>query len=94
MLRILRDAYGQRGLEAAEIDALSLVLLRYDGALDDEALTSRLAKTAGGLNGLLTPAQALRKVMGQPFIQCLAASIVTIYNRDQRTGKLAAWWRE
>lgn len=95
VLRILRDSYGRRGLDAPAMDAMSLVLHRYDGQINDELMTLRLQKVLGGINGLLQPAHKLREVMGQPIVQCIAAQVVTIYNREQKgTTKLSPWWRE
>lgn len=93
-LRILRDAYGRRGLDAPQMDAMSLVLHRYDGQIDDSLMIQRLSRVMGGVNGILGPSHKLREVMGQPLIQCIAATIVTAYNKEQRTGKLSPWWRE
>src|SRR3990167_2976687 len=87
VLRILRDAYGYRGLDGPVMSGLSLVLHRYDGQIDDSLMTARLASTTGGLNGLLQPAGKLKMTTGQNMTQCIAASVVGIYNRDQRSKK-------
>lgn len=94
VLRIIRDAYGDAGFEALVIDGLSLCLHRYDGQIDETAMTERLAKTSGGLNGLLQPAEKTHLALGQPRIQCVAASAASIYNREQKGKKLPPWWKE
>lgn len=93
ILRIIRDAYGNAGFEALVIDGLSLCLHRYGDQIDEASMTDRLAKTSGGLNGLLQPAEKSYVALGQPRAQCIAASAVSIYNRDQRGKKLAPWWK-
>lgn len=93
-LRIIRDSYGDAGLDAPVLDGVSLFLHRYGAAVDDNALVSKLSNTAGGLNGLLMPAAKLKATMGQPISQCIAASAVALYNRGHGGKKLAPWWKE
>jgi hypothetical protein len=94
VLRIIRDAYGDAGFDASIIEGLAVCLHRYNGQIDEAAMIDRLAKTAGGLNGLTQPAMKTYVAMGQPKAQCIAASAVSIYNRDQKSKKLAPWWKE
>lgn len=94
VLRIVRDSYGTAGLEAIVLDGISLCLHRYDGQIVEEQMVERLSKTPGGLNGLLQPAEKTRLALGQPKVQCIAATAALIYNRDQRGKKLAPWWKE
>lgn len=94
VLRTLHEAYGSRGLDGPVLEGLALVLHRYDGQVDDTLMVKRLGNTAGGLNGVLGPAAKLKVRLGQRMTECIAAQIVDIYNREQRTKKLAPWWTE
>ena len=95
LLRIIRDAYGPAGFEGPVIEGLGLCLHRYDGMIEEEAMTERLANASGALNGLLQPATKAYFALGQPKVQCIAAQAAIIYNHGQKTGKkLAAWWTE
>lgn len=93
-LRIIRDAYGDPGLEAIVIDGLALVCQRYNGQLDDEHLVKRLATTRGGVSALLGKAEVLRKQTGNQKAHCVAAAAVEIANTGQRgAARLPDWWK-
>lgn len=92
-LLIIRDAYGDSGLEAAVIDGIGLLCQRYNGELDDARLVERLTKSHGGVNGLLGKAENLRKSTGNPKGHCVAAAAVEINNSGRGGRKLPSWWR-
>lgn len=94
-LRIIRDAYGDSGLEAPVIDGLGLLCQRYNGELDDVVAVTKLASANGGVNGLLNRAQELRLSTGNAKGQCVAAAAVEFINRG-RGGhkKLRSWWKD
>lgn len=92
-LRIIRDAYGDAGLEAAVIDGLGLLCHRFNGDLDDDRLVQRLSATHGGVSGLLNKAENLRKQTGNPKGHCVAAAAVEIHNAGRGGKKLPSWWR-
>lgn len=94
VLRIVRDAYGAAGFKSHVMDGISLALHRYDGQIQDQVLTERLATNLGGLNGLLNTAEKTRAALGQPRSQCVAATAVSIYNRGKGGQKLPPWWKE
>lgn len=94
VLRIIRDAYGDSGFQALIIEGIGLCLHRYNGEIDEAQMMARLAKTSGGLNGLMQPAIKTHIAMGQPKASCIAATAASIYNRDQKGKKLAPWWKE
>src|SRR6266540_1006955 len=55
-LLVIRDAYGDAGLESVVIDGLSLLCHRYNGELDDARLVARLSGAHGrGAPGLRRP---------------------------------------
>lgn len=92
-LLIIRDAYGDAGLEATVIDGLSLVCQRYNGQLDDSTLVTRLSKAHAGVAGLLNKAEVLRQQTGNPKGHCVAAAAVEIHNGVRGGRKLPSWWR-
>lgn len=92
-LAIIRDAYGDPGLEAAVIDGLGLLCHRYNGELDDQRTIDRLGSAHGGVNGLLGKAENLRKQTGNPQAHCVAAAAVEIVNSGRGGRKLPSWWR-
>lgn len=93
-LRILRDAYGDAGMEAPVIDGIGLLCGRYNGQLDDVTAVKRLAAAHAGVNGLLNQAEHLRKQTGNPKGHCVAAAAVTIINGNARGKKaLPSWWK-
>jgi hypothetical protein len=91
-LRIIRDAYGDAGLEAAVIDGLGHVCQRYNGALDEKVAVNRLGEARGGVKGLLNKATVIQKQTGKAKSQCVAAAAVDIINQGSRK-KLKSWWK-
>lgn len=92
-LRIIRDAYGDPGLEAIVIDGIALVCQRYNGQLDDQALVAKLHNARGGVNALLGKAEVLRKQTGNQKAHCVAAAAVEIANGGRGGKKLPDWWK-
>ena len=93
-LRIVRDAYGETGLDASVIDGVSLVCHRYDGQLDDEQVIAALACAAGGVNGLMGKAENMRRQTSSQKAHCVAAVTVELVNRKIRGKKLRSWWKQ
>lgn len=94
-LRIIRDAYGDPGLEAPVIDGLGYVCQRYNGQLDDAHAIARLSAANGGVNGLLNKAEVLRQKTGNQKGHCVAAAAVEIINAGKGGGrKLTSWFKE
>jgi hypothetical protein len=94
-LIIIRDAYGDPGLEAEVIDGIGLLLARYEGQLENRVIIRRLADVHGGLNGLMNRARKLREQTGIAPAQCVAASAVEIINRQaggSRAKRLDPWF--
>jgi len=92
-LRIIRDAYGDAGLEGPVIEGLGLMCHRYNGDLDEAAAVRKLGNAHGGVNGLLGAAEQTRRQTGNARAHCVAASAVEIYNRGRGGKKLPSWWR-
>lgn len=93
-LGLVRDAYGDSGMEAAVIDGIGLLCQRYNGDLDIPVAVERLSKVHGGVNGLLGDAEKLRRATGNQKGHCVAAAAVDIINRGRGGKKLPSWWRE
>lgn len=92
-LRLVRDAYGDPGMEAAVIDGLGHLCQRYNGDLKDEDAVKRLATAHGGVNGLLGKAEQIRRQTGNAKAHCVAAAAVEIINRGRGGKKLPSWWK-
>jgi hypothetical protein len=92
-LRIIRDAYGDAGLDGPVIDGVSLLCQRYDGQLPEERAVDRLSSAHGGVSGLVSRAGQLRQSTGSAAAECVAAAAVEIINRGQGGTKLPSWWR-
>jgi hypothetical protein len=92
-LRIVRDAYGNPGLESAVIDGIGLLCHRFNGELQDDQMVKRLKATFGGVTGLLGKAENLRQRTGNPRAHCIAAAAVEIHNGGRGGKKLPSWWK-
>ena len=92
-LRIIRDAYGDAGLDGPVIEGIALVCQRYDGDLTERDAIARLGAARGGVGGLLSRAGQLRQGTGAAPAECAAAAAVELINRGAGRAKLAPWWR-
>jgi hypothetical protein len=92
-LRIIRDAYGEAGLDGPVIEGIGLVCQRYDGGLSEQRAVERLSSAHGGVSGLISRAGQLRQSTGSPVAQCVAAAAVEVINRGSGGRKLPGWWR-
>jgi hypothetical protein len=92
-LRIIRDAYGEAGLDGPVIDGIGLLCQRYDGQLAEQRAVDRLAAAHGGVSGLRSRAGQLRQTTGTAMAQCVAAAAVEVINRGPGGTKLPSWWK-
>lgn len=91
-LLLIRDAYGDSGLEAPVIDGIGLLCHRYGTDLDNIAVIDRLSKARGGVQNLLGKAENIRRLTGNPRNHCVAAAAVEIINGTRGGKKLPSWW--
>ena len=92
-LRIIRDAYGEAGLDGPVIDGIGLLCQRYNGQLAEQRAIDRLAAAHGGVSGLRSRAGQLRQTTGTAMAQCVAAAAVEVINRGPGGTKLPDWWK-
>lgn len=92
-LHLIRDAYGDSGLDAPVIDGIGMLCQRYNGELDEAAALDRLSRAHGGVNGLLGKAEKLRRETGGHKAHCVAAAAVEIINTGRGGKKLPSWWK-
>ncbi|GAC1377597.1 MAG: hypothetical protein NVSMB4_06990 [Acidimicrobiales bacterium] len=92
-LGIINDAYGEAGMSAAVLVGIGMVVQRYGDELDHERLVDKLSNTKGGMNGLLSAAEMIRKQLGNQKPVCVAAAAVDIYNSGRGGKKIAGWHR-
>lgn len=92
-LRIIRDAYGDTGLEAPVLDGIGMLCQRYNGDLNDEDAVKKLSAAHGGVNGLIGKAEVLRRQTGNQKNHCVAAAAVEIINSGRGGKKLPSWWK-
>jgi len=92
-LRIIRDAYGEAGLDGPVIEGIGLLCQRYDGDLSEQRAVERLSSAHGGVSGLISRAGQLRQSTGGAAAQCVAAAAVEVINRGSGGRKLPGWWR-
>lgn len=91
-LRIIRDAFGDAGLEAPVIHGVGLLCQRYNGTLDDAQAITKLNNMHGGVGGLLGKAEKIRMSTGNQKPQCVAAAVVEVINAGRGGSKLPSWW--
>lgn len=93
-LKMIGSAWGRQAssFNGKIIEGVGLVQLRYDGALDQEALTKKLSTVSGGAPGVLARAKHVHEMKGRPLHHCVAAVVVDVYNQGRRAGKVDEWW--
>jgi hypothetical protein len=96
-VRTLDNAYGGDALafDALMIRGVGHVFNRFNGKTQEKHLTIQLAQLPRGVRGVLQRAEALRQRTGAPQVQCVAATIVEVYNKGTRQvgQRLPSWWK-
>lgn len=94
-LRIIRDSFGDAGLESKVVEGIGILCHRYpDEILDERLAIMKLSKINGGVFGLKGAAAALRKATGNALGFCIAAACVDYINKGQKGRKLPSFWAE
>lgn len=95
-LHLAKEAYGSAGMISTVLDGFGLLCHRYNGVLDQQSAVRALAGAHGGVNGLLNSAEMLRQKTGSSKAQCVAASAVTLINRnrDGKKHRLTPWFKD
>lgn len=98
VVRTIKNAYAgdAAGFDRGVIEGLGLVFNRYNGKTNEKELASRLAASQHGVRGLLRRAEAQRLRTGNGQAQCVAATVVDIYNKGlggRAADRLPSWWK-
>ena len=98
VVRAIKQAFaGDPSAFAPElIEGVGLVFNRYNGKTNEKELAARLAATPHGVRGLLRRVESQRERTGNQKSQCVAATVVDIYNKPlgQRSSeRLPDWWK-
>jgi hypothetical protein len=97
VVRTIKQAFAGDpvAFESGVIEGLGLVFNRYNGKTNERDLAARLAATT--VRGLLRRAESQRERTGNLKSQCIAATVVDIYNRGlgpRDAKRLPGWWKE
>jgi hypothetical protein len=79
------------------VEGLGLVFNRYNGKTNEKQLAQRLGNLRHGARELLQKAEQLRERTGNQKKHCVAAAVVTIYNKPEgphSKNRLPDWWKE
>lgn len=99
VVRTLKNAYAgdAAAFDGTLIEGLGLVYNRYNGRTNEKELASRLAALSQGVRGVLRRAESLREKTGNQKAQCVAATVVDIFNKSlgpRASNRLPSWWKE
>lgn len=99
VVRTIKNAYAgdPTAFDGSVIEGIGLVFNRYNGRTNEKELAARLAATPYGVRGLLRRAETQRERTGNQKSQCIAATVVDIYNKGtgpRSASRLPSWWKE
>lgn len=99
VVRTIKNAFSgdATAFDASVIDGLGLAFNRYNGRTNEKEMAVRLAATQHGVRGLLRRAESQRERTGNQKSQCVAATVVDIYNKNlgpRSNDRLPSWWKE
>lgn len=99
VLRTLKNSFAgdSSAFDGQLIVGVGLVFDRYNGKTNERDLAARLAAVQGGTKGLLRRAESLRERTGNDKAQCIAATVVDVYNKGtagRSKERLADWWKD
>ena len=98
VVRTIKNAYegDPSSFDRNVIEALGLVYNRYNGKTNEKEMAARLASAPRGVHGLLQRAETQRLRTGNQKSQCVAATVVDIYNKGlggRAADRLPSWWK-
>lgn len=98
-VRVLKRAFDgdPNAFDSSLIGGIGLVFNRYNGRTNERDLASRLAAAPSGVRGVLRRAESQRERTGNQKSQCVAATVVDIYNKGlgpRAADRLPSWWKE
>lgn len=99
VVRTIKNAWAgdPAGFDAFVIEGIGMVYNRYNGLTNEKELAARLASTQHGVRGVVRRAETQRLRTGNLKPQCIAATVVDIYNRglgSRANDRLPSWWKE
>lgn len=96
VLRTIRDSFAADtvAFDAVIVEGMGLFYNRFNGHTPEADMVTRLSAMRHGARGLLQRATTLQQQTGNPKVQCIAAVMVDIYNKN-RVGRsrLPPWWK-
>lgn len=96
-VRVLKNAFSgdPRSFTPELIEGVGLVFNRYNGKTNEKEMAARLAATS--VRRVLHRVESLRERTGNQKSQCVAATVVDIYNHGlgpRAKDRLPSWWKE
>lgn len=94
-LSILADSFdGDKAVSKAPLMyGMAMVLFRYESTMRLERLVTKLLTVRGGGNGILRAATNWNLKTERSMPECVAASVVDVYNKGGGRGQLESWWK-
>lgn len=93
-IRVVRDSYGDEGLEGPILDGIGHLCARFNGALPEDYAVAKLSQAYGGSGGLLNKARTIRLQTGNQLPHCVAAAAVDVINvKATKAQRLPSWWK-
>jgi Family of unknown function (DUF6551) len=97
-VRTLKKAFGgdPHAFDGGMVIGLSFVFHRFNnGRTKEPEMVRALSNTQHGVRGIIRKAQAQRQKTGNSLMQCIAATVVDLYNKQVHgSSKLPSWWKE
>lgn len=96
-IRTIKNAFAgdPAAFDSSLIEGLGLVYNRYNGKTNEKEMAARIAASSKNTSALLRKALALRERTGNQKAQCVAATVVDIYNKGlgpRASDRLPSWW--
>lgn len=93
-LATIRDAWDGDGFKPFAINGIAAVTARYEGRLDGDRLTAKLAAEKNGPISIQQRAAGIRESLGASAREANAAAVLDIYNKGLRgRSNLGSWFR-